>query len=140
MNRITGLFRASLTSLLEVSLSERTKRLIFLASFSARFKDQTTLDNETLVKLNKVMVLCSTEAAINLPVHLSRAIWRGRTVYDIVADNQVLLSSPFSKERLQQLSARVLESMPKWLRYGPDAVIQDDVGKLLQHRGMLLGA
>lgn len=139
MNRVSGLFRAGVVTLLGASLSERTKRLIFLASFSARIKDPNTFDSETLHKLNQVMALASKEEAINLPVHLSRAIWRGRTIHDI-ADKEVLSSSTFTKERLQQLADRVLEAMPPWLRYGPDNVIRDDVARLLDHRSVLIGA
>lgn len=138
MNRVSGLFGASLTGLLRVSLSERTKRLIFLASFSARIKGQTNFDSETLHKLNKVMALASNDEAVRLPVHLSRAIWRGRTIHEIA--DQAVLSASFDKERLQQFASRVLEAMPKWLRYGSDDVIRDDLAKLLTHRSVLIGA
>lgn len=140
MNRVSGLFRAaSFGSVLGVFLSQRVKRLIFLASFSARIKDQTSFDSDTVHKLNQVMALASEERAIQLPVHLSKVIWQGRTIHDI-AECEVLSSSTFTKERLHQLSTRVLEAMPKWLRYGPEDHMRDDLVKLLDNRGVLIGA
>lgn len=142
MNRVSGLFQASFSGLLGGILSERMKRLVFLASFSARMKNQasTPFDHETVHKLNQLMTLCSTEEAIQFPVILNKVIWRGRTVFEIVADQQILSSYPFDKERLQQLASRVLEAMPKWLRYGTDDTIRGDVEKLLTNRSVLIGA
>ena len=140
MNRIPGLFRAGLVSLLGVSLNERAKRLIFLASLSARFNDRNDIDRATLHRLNQLMRLCSTEAAMDLPVHLSKVIWRGKTIDVITAEQQILTPTAFTKEHLQQLAARVLNTMPKWLRYGPEAAMQDDVARLLEHRSVLLVA
>lgn len=138
MSRLSGLMGASLTSLL-ACVPERTKRLIFLASFSARLKGQDTFDRETLHKLNEVMALASrsSEAAINFPVVLSKVIWRGRVIHDL---NSELLTLSFSKERLQQLVDRVLEAMPKWLHYASVEVMREDLARLLDHRSVLIGA
>lgn len=138
MNRISGLFRSGF-ALVGVYFPERTKRLIFLASFSARLRDQDSFDRETLHKLNQVMALASNAQSIALPMHWSKVIWRGRTIHDITA-KEVLSTTTFSKERLQQLADRVLQAMPAWLRYGTDSVMREDVARLLDNRSVLIGA
>lgn len=138
MNRVPGLFRAGFANLLGVSLSERIKRLIFLASFSARLKDQTTFDSATLLKLNEVMVLCSTEAAMNLPVHLSRAIWHGKTIHEMVK-HDAATPKVSTQERLQQVASHVLASSPEWLRYGSESRMRDDLVRLISHQETVFG-
>jgi hypothetical protein len=145
MNQVTGVFRGRLASILEKHLSGKTKRLVFLASFSARLKSESMTDNmsfadddETLAKLNEVMVLAHSPVAAKFPVALSKVIWQGQTVEQITKED-VRTSKPITKERLQQISAAVLDAMPSWLRYDSDPVIESDVTKLLEHRGLVLG-
>lgn len=138
MNRMSGAIRAGVTSLLEELLPGRTKRLIFLASFSARLKGEAPLDNETLAKLNTVMVLSSSDSAIKLPVVLSKAVWNGRTISEITHD-EVRTPQTLTKDRLQTIATSVLSAMPKWLRYDNDAAIRADVVKLIDNRNLVLG-
>lgn len=139
MNREPGLLQAGFANLLGVSLSERIKRLIFLASFSARLKDRTTFDNATLVKLNEVMVLCSTEAAIQLPVHLSKAIWHGKTISEIV-DQAAYTPKASAQERLQYMVSRVLVTCPEWLRYESESKMREDLVRLISLQDTVFGA
>lgn len=137
MNRVSGLLRLGL-GLVGASFPERTKRLIFLASFSARLRDQDSFDRETVHKLNEVMALASNEQSINLPVHLSKVIWRDRVIHDL-ATKDVLSTPNFSKEGLQDLVERVLEAMPAWLRYA-EGKMREDIVRLLNHKSVLIGA
>jgi hypothetical protein len=145
MNQVTGVIRSGLASALGKHLSGKTKRMVFLASLSARLKSdskkeigQFADDDETLAKLNEVMALAHSTSATKLPVVLSKVIWQGQALEQIALED-VRTSKPFTKERLQQISARVLDAMPSWLRYDSDPVIERDVTKLLQHRGLVLG-
>lgn len=145
MNQVTGVIRNGLASALGKHLSGKTKRMVFLASLSARLKSdskkeigQFADDDETLAKLNEVMALAHSTSATKLPVVLSKVIWQGQALERIALED-VRTSKPFTKERLQQISARVLDAMPSWLRYDSDPVIERDVTKLLQHRGLVLG-
>lgn len=142
---VTGVFKGGLASVLGKHLSGKTKRMVFLASLSARLKSdskeeigQFADDDETLAKLNEVMALAHRTSSTKLPVVLSKVIWQGQTV-ELIAQEDVRTSKPFTKERLQQISARVLDAMPSWLRYDSDPVIKSDVTKLLEHRGLVLG-
>lgn len=138
MNRLSGAARESFTGFLSKHLPERTKRLVFLASFSARLKGETVYDKETFSKLNQVMALVSEDSAMKLPVHLSKVIWHGRDVADITHAD-VRTSTTLTKERLQTIATSVLEAMPKWLRYDSDPAIANDIMKLLNNRNVVLG-
>ncbi len=145
MNHVTGVIKKGASALLEKHLSGKTKRMVFLASFSARLKSESTKgamsfadDDETLAKLNEVMALAHSPSATKFPVVLSKAIWQGRTVAQITQED-VRTSQPFTKEHLQKISARVLDAMPSWLRYDSDPVIKRDVTKLLENRNLVLG-
>ena len=96
------------------------------------------MDNETLAKLNTVMVLSSSDSAIKLPVVLSKAVWNGRTISEITHD-EVRTPQTLTKDRLQTIATSVLSAMPKWLRYDNDAAIRADVVKLIDNRNLVLG-
>jgi len=145
MNHVTGVIRKSFAAFLGQHLSGKTKRMVFLASFSARlkaesFKDSVNLanDDETLAKLNEVMVLAHRPSAAKFPVALSKVIWQDQTVEQITQED-VRTATTFTKEHLQKISARVLDAMPSWLRYDSDPVIKNDVTKLLENRNLVLG-
>jgi hypothetical protein len=138
MTRITTVVRRGAIAFLDRHLQGRTKRLIFLASLSARLKDSSKLDHDTMKKLNTLMDLCKDESAIKLPVELSKVIWHGKASYEICRDQVSSLSS-LSSDRINLISTRVLTAMPAWLRYGNDDEMQKDVAKLLTCRTAVLG-
>lgn len=129
MNLFPQALRARCATLLGRHLPGRTKRLIFLASLTARLKDSTDLSHDTLSRLNQLMVLANSDSAIRLPVQLSRVIWHGNMPKEI-CDPQLSLN-----HHIEALKA----NMPDWLRYGEDAAIHQDLAKLLGHRYEVLG-
>jgi hypothetical protein len=129
--------KAGFSSLLEQLINGRTKRMIFLTSFQARLKDEPTFDNETLHKLNEAMALVSDTSAMKLPVHLSKAIWQGKTVYDICGENVSV--GKFSGESIKKVAQRVISAMPLWLRYDDKEVITKDVERLLSSQEVVFG-
>lgn len=121
---------------LERHLPNRTKRLIFITSLGARMKNTETFDNATLHKLNQVMTLSSNESALKLPVQLSRAIWRGKSSYEIFnADVQETIKAA----RIKEMAVRAIKAMPAWLRYDRDENIEKDVVQLLSNSPAVLG-
>lgn len=137
MSTMNGGIRKMLISFLNAHLPNRTKRLVFLASLTARLKGSSTFDNETLQKLNKVMELGRTDSALKLPYELSRAIWHGQTSYQILNAD---VSSATVDVRKKEMAANVINTMPVWLRYGDDLEIEKDVERLLDNKSILLGA
>lgn len=115
---------------------KRMKRLIFLASISGRFKEPDTFNNETLAKLNKVMEMGSRDAALMPAVHLSRAIWHGKTSREIIDDEPSMITG--DETRLDHAAKRIIAACPKWLRYGEDTEMLPDLIKLLRVQPAIL--
>jgi hypothetical protein len=128
-----------LSRFLDVHLPPRMKRLVFLASLTARLRGSETFDDDTLRKLNKLMVLANSENALRLPIQLSRAIWNGKTAYEITHDTLQQGDESFGKERLKSLAHCVITAMPSWLRYGDDSDIEKDLNCLLGNRTLVFG-
>lgn len=125
------------TGFLHRHVPNRTKRLIFVTSLSARLKDTQTLDNATLAKLNQVMVLSHTEDAMKLPVQLSRAIWNGKSAREIF--NADLPKEMLCRGRIKELASAAIAAMPAWLHYGEPNEIEYDVSRLLNNSNTVLG-
>lgn len=136
MGQLSSIIRARFVSLLDKHLPSRTKRLIFMASFSARLQEATVFDNETLYKLNRLLVLSSSDSSLKLPIHLSKAIWNGKTAVDICSDN--VCEGQLNKERIKRVAQCVIKAMPAWLRYGDNSKIEQDVERLLDNRSVVL--
>jgi hypothetical protein len=138
LSGMNGAIRKGVVSLLRDHLPNRTKRLVFLASLAARLKGSDTFDSETLHKLNRVMELGKTDSALKLPYELSRAIWQGKTSYEIL--DLDFTSSSFNQARKEEMSQRIINAMPSWLRYGSDKDIFVDVNHLLDNKSLVLGS
>lgn len=140
MNRASEAIKEAGVTLLDRYLPRRTKRLMFLASFFARVKDSQvegdpTFDDPILQKLNKLMSLSNSDAALKLPVHLSKAIWRGRTFTEICGEK--ILVDQVQPDVLDAAVKQIISAMPKWLKYGRPDDIAKDVKHLLVHRQIL---
>ena len=140
MNRASEALRMYSDQFLDRYLPRRTKRLMFLASFFARVKDgqvegEPQIDDPVLEKLNHLMQLSSSDSALRLPVHLSRAIWRGKTLTDICGKE--ILTEQVTPEVIEHAIKQIIMAMPKWLRYGRPEDIEKDVRQLLVHRQIL---
>lgn len=137
LSGMNGAVRNSLQGFLQAHLPNRTKRMVFLASLTARLKGSQPFDNETLEKLNRVMELAKADSALKLPYELSRAIWRGKTPYEILKTD--VTEGSFSNVRIKEMSASIISAMPDWLRYGDHKDIEQDVERLLDHKSLVFG-
>lgn len=130
MNRVTDAIRGRLANMLDRHLSERTKRLLFLASFSAQLRDPSEFNKEMLHKLNQMFELASDDAALKLPIHLSHAIWRNRPLEPGL---RLTLRTEDIRPRVQVIGKKIITAMPKWMRYGDDKRMQNEVEQLLRN-------
>jgi hypothetical protein len=93
---------------LQRKLSRRSKRIIFVAAIAGSLENTDTLSDESLVKLNAVLKLTSSEDALKLPVYLNEAIWRGRSLDGLTV--------------LEEIGTDIVKwaeaTVPFWLRYG----------------------
>lgn len=136
MHRVFAAIRGAFIRLLDQKLPHRTKRLLFLASFFARVKAEKdpAFSSPVLSKLNTLMELSNRESALKLPVHLSHAIWHGKSLDEICGDQ--ILEGEVNTERLEQATSSIIKQMPNWLRYGRRGDIEKDVRQLLMHRAI----
>lgn len=122
-------------------MPNRTKRLMCLASLSAYMKGSTSLDAETITKLNNVMVLSSEDSALKLPVELSKAIWNGPDGKELISTD--VFNLDIIRQRapttLRAAVNAVVAGIPSWMRYADDAEMIADVTKLLATSPQVLG-
>lgn len=139
MKPVTDVITGGLASLAMRVLPERTKRLMFLASFSAHLKETNEMSGELLHKLNKMFELSVDDNALKLPVHLSRAIWRNRPLEAGVKQTlRVDDIRPRSTPAISAIANKIIAAMPACLRYD-EAKMSEDVTKLIrnwQHVGV----
>lgn len=137
MSRASVVVKGAVTAILEHILPPRTKRLMFLASLSARVKDveekqkEPAFDDATLQKLNQLMALSANDEALKLPVHLSRVIWRGKTLADICGED--LPTKQLTPDRVESISQTIVSGMPSYLKYDKAEEMVGQVKKLLLH-------
>lgn len=127
--KILTSFRTLVSGVLSKVIPSRTKRLILLSSLYARLRNTTSFDSATIHKLNKALSLCKDDKAIQFPMHLTRAIWRGDR------GNVILYPEPNIAE-LEILVRRVMQTIPSWLRYDEVSMFKD-LYKLFENRSML---
>jgi hypothetical protein len=129
MNRVTDAIRGRLANMLKQRLSERTKRILFVASFSAQLKDPGTLNGEMVSKLNSMLELASDDAALKFPIHLSQVIWRNRPLEPGL---RVSLRNGSLHSRASSLGKKIMDAMPSWMQYGDESKMQSDIEQLLR--------
>ncbi len=137
MSSLSAGIKSRITGMLDRYLPSRTKRLMFLASLSARLKDSSSLDGATLSRLNEVMNLSAShnEKGMQVPVILSRAIWDGKTVYQLCDD--YVSEGKLDQQRVHRIASKVVDASPSWLHYAGKDVIERDVQTLLDNRSVL---
>lgn len=107
------------------SLPSRMKRIVVLASLTAIAKKTKVPERALIKKLNQVLQLSTEDAALKLPIHVSRLIWTNTTVFD--EDLQRLTQCNGHEEVAQQAAHKVAELLPDWLRYAPVALVVKDI-------------
>lgn len=128
-----GFVERSVLKLAHALIPRRTKRLILYASLTALLKQQSELDRQTLEKLNQVMGLTTeTVDAMNLPVKLRVAIWKGSQPIRIP---DTFFTQQPNEQDLQSTLAELIAKIPAWLRYGKDTELKADVQRYLMHSG-----
>lgn len=116
----------------------RMKRAMFLASLTAHIKKLTTQDEQVLSRLNALMELCDTQAAMRLPVTYESSIWGSFKADDLRSLNinaNSLAEVNFPALRASQaraLAKRFMAHAPKYLHYGSNKTMQSDVMKLFR--------
>lgn len=138
--------RESLTArILGHVLPRRMKRLIFVSSFIAHIKNSTNPDKELLSKINKLLMLSSSDEALLLPVQLHQQIWHKVVLKDVLSEKNIeiddisqIASYSFKKPQIRTLSEEIIRVIPNWLMYGSKTQIRSDLICIFQNMDTLL--
>lgn len=107
-------------------LSQHAKRLFYFASLYASLMPLESLKSDVLGRLNSIMHLASSNEALMMPAVLSRVVWGGHDVAQLLAPaistdvpgtDAVLMED--TPERLEVNAYRLVSFSPTWMRFGP---------------------
>lgn len=128
-------------------LSGHGKRVLVLASLFFELSpppvrteredtDIAKLREGAIERMNEVMSLAKSTAALHFPAAFSGVVWRGCNVQDILSVEQ--FREGLSSENVRVVSERLVDAMPSRLRYETRSNMVDDFQKLLS-TGRLTG-
>lgn len=136
-----SLVRSVFEALLSKLVNQHTKRILFVTSLYTRVSRLDKLQQSAVAKLNQLMVLATDEKSLPLATRLQSFIWNNTEINDALSPD--VLSNQMSEEEKHELSTRVVDMCPIWLRYGKPNMIRD-VQKLLSqfepHRSTMQAA
>lgn len=102
---------------LERYASEHIKRIIFFGSLFPYALQLDSLKRDVMNKLNDHMGLARTGSALLFPASFRNMIWRDAHLEEILQPEDI--SKPISPERALEISTRVVQRTPTYLRWGP---------------------
>lgn len=130
--RASSLVRTVVETILSKLVNQHTKRIIFVTSLYTRVSRLEKLQQSAVAKLNQLMVLATNENSLPLATRLQSVIWNNTEINTTLSPD--VLNGPLSEEQKRELSTRVVDMSPSWLRYGKPSMIKD-VQKLLSQFG-----
>ncbi|MDU7869535.1 MAG: hypothetical protein E7J78_20720 [Pantoea sp.] len=132
MNSTTSLHRGNTHSvgtvlkyMLSKLVSQHVKRIVAMSSLAAKCNRLGRLEREGIDRLNALLVLTiqGRQDALVAPSKLKDFVW-GKTKLDEVLTPEVL-SRPMSEEQAREISLRIVDLTPMWLRYGKPLMLED---------------
>lgn len=122
--------RTILEFILSKLVNRHTKRIIFVTSLYTRVSHLTQLEASAVAKLNQLMVLATNEESLSFSSRLQNIVW-GRTHIDETLTPEILRTG-LTDARCEELSTKVVDMSPRWLRYEKPRMIQDVANLLRQ--------
>jgi hypothetical protein len=130
--RASSMLRTVVETIQSKHVKHHTKRIIFVSSLYTRVSRLEKLQQSAVAKLNQLMVLATNENSLPLATRLQSVIWNNTEINTTLSPD--VLNGPLSEEQKRELSTRVVDMSPSWLRYGKPSMIKD-VQKLLSQFG-----
>lgn len=119
-------------------LPNRGRRILFITSLYFRIASLEALKDEAIAKLNTLMQLSSHDSGMHLPALLHSFIWRKTPITDILKPEAIY--QEVSNEEAMRISQRVVECAPRFVCYGSEQEMVDDVYKLITEGNRLVHA
>lgn len=131
--RLSGIgmfFMSMLEFCMSKLLPKHGKRIIFISSLYVQVSQLERLKADVMSKLNAVMNLAHREEALQFPAAISQMVWRDSPIGNVLT--QELLDQNVDDVKVREVSQRVVELAPKWVRYGTSDML-DDVRSLIRN-------
>ena len=133
-----------ITRYFNYSFSTPFKRMIFLASVIGLLENIHSPDKATIAKLNNVLKLAHHNDAIALPILIHSYLWRNcdkdtrLPVNGQLVPLSELSGSEMSPSNYRALARYLVGSAPRWMVYGSEQTIAEDLEKLFKNVPQLL--
>lgn len=125
-----------LPAIIRRRITPKMQRVLLIGSLSALlFTQKRSVKLTTVHKLNSVMELCNHEPALLMPMHLSKAIWRGDHGVELFDMSRLQAES---EQHLNDFIQQIIVKIPAWLKYAGDEIIHGDLRRLIEHRDTIL--
>ncbi len=121
--RGVSLVRTVVEFILSKLVNEHTRRMIFVTSIYKRGTRLDHLKQSAVVRLNHVMTVATDPRSLTMAARLHNLVW-GNTDLNTVLSPEVF-ARKLSEAEKRELSTRVVDMAPKFLRYGKPAMIRD---------------
>lgn len=118
--------------------SNHGKRVLYITSLYCHVVRFERMQKDAIAKLNRVMQVAHRERAMDLPVAMRQYVWQDTSIDDLL--NEDLLSGTLTATKARDLSAKVVDLAPAWLRYGPRERMVQETFELLSKGGQLAAA
>lgn len=127
-----------LQTLLEKAVSRHGKRVFFITSLYFELVQIEKLRSDAVAKLNQIMRIAHDDAALQLPAAMRGMVWGNTPLHEALDAD--LLGQEISDTRAREISEKVVDMSPQWLRYGRRSDMIDDVLDLIRNGGQLVAA
>lgn len=133
------------TWLLGKMLPDQIKRMIFLSSLAAYVRNLNQPDIETLEKLNEILLLSNNAEALRLPMEISSKIWGKFNIEQLKSagasfdEENNLSMQGLQKSQMRIVANRLIDHMPKWLKYQSKEGTRQDIYKLFLSLDLIIG-
>lgn len=118
-------------------LPKHGKRIIFISSLYVQVTQLERLKADVVSKLNTVMNLAHREEALHFPAAISQLVWRNSPVGNVLTKE--LLDQDIDDVKVREVSKKVVNLTPNYLRYGTPSDMEEDVRSLILNGRDLAG-
>lgn len=123
---------------LAISRSRHGKRLFFITSLYSHVVRIEHLRAEAVSKLNEIMGLARREEALQFPVAYHEVVWNNTGIDTVLSEE--LLNKDIADDQALEVSRKVVRLTPKWIRYGREDDMVQDVFELIRNGSSLAAA
>lgn len=139
-----SLFNRLFTRYVNHRFSKQFKRMIFLASVVGLLENIHSPDKAMLAKLNEVLKLAHHNDAIAFPILIHSYLWKNCDMDTRLPVNgesvplSKLSGSHMTLSHYRALARYLMLSSPKWMIYGSENQIAEDLEMLFKHMPNLM--